>query len=198
MNSKQILEALRGTLNNNNNTHFLGCLSADEVAQLNLRCEDGRHFLFIANVLTSKQIHLMGHWTVFYITTRSIYFFDSYALNPQLYSKYFHNFLNKFKGFTIFKLACRLQSDTSLVCGLYCMQFVHLCDWLGIAKTCHFLENKYHKKKYNLNDRRVLAYAYHTFKKMPVCKDTFCQKGMYYKDCLKLCSEYSNSKCCRF
>ena len=195
MNSKQILEALHGKLNHNNKTHFLGCFSADEVAQLNLICEDGRHFLFIANVLTSEQIHIMGHWIVFYITTHSIFFFDSFALCPRLYSKHFHNFLNKFKGFTIFKLSSRLQSDDSLVCGAYCIQFVFLCDWLGITKTCKFLGNMYHNNNYKLNDRKVLAYVYKKFRNMPLCRNTFCKKGMLYKDCVSLCSMRADFCC---
>ena len=187
MNSEQILQALRGKLDHNN-IHFMGCLSSDKVAQLDLRNKGGKPIAFIANVLSTQEIHLMGHWVAYYITGKCIYFFDSYALNPRSYSQHFLHFLNKHKEFTLFKLAFRLQSDQSLVCGAYCIQFIYLCNRLGIIKTCEFLRNNYEVCSYVINDRKVLDYAYDRFR-MPPCKSTFCKQGMTYKICVRLCTK---------
>ena len=92
MNSEQILHALQGKLSHNN-ICFLGCLPADKVAQLDFRNKDGKPMAFIANVLSTEQIHLMGHWVAYYVTGKCIYFFDSFSLNPRLYSQHFFTFL---------------------------------------------------------------------------------------------------------
>lgn len=187
MNSEQILQALQGKLDHNN-LHFMGCLSADKVAQLDLRNKGGKPMAFIANVLSTKQKHLMGHWVVFYINGKCIYFFDSYSLNPRLYSRHFLHFLNKHKEFTIFKMIFRLQSDYSLVCGAYCIQFLYICNRLGIIKTSEFLRKNYNNCSYVMNDRKVLRYVYKTFK-MPPLQATFSKQGMTYKTCIALCTK---------
>ncbi len=155
MNSEQILHALQGKLSHGN-MHFLGCLSADKVALLDFRNKAGKPLAFIANVLGTQEIHLMGHWVAYYVIGKCIYFFDSFSLNPRLYSRYFLHFLDKHKEFTIFKLAFRLQSDQSLVCGAYCIQFIYLCDHVGIVKTSEFMRNNYDVSNYVRNDRKVL------------------------------------------
>ena len=176
MNSQQILLALRGQVNYNV-VNFIGCLPSNEVAHLDLSHyhKDGKPIVFIANVLSSEQLHVMGHWVVFYIKGKCIYFFDSYALKPRLYSKHFGHFFNNHEGYTILKHKFRLQSDDSLVCGVYCIQFVYLVSQRGIIKTCEYLRNIYHKNNYVMNDRKVLRFAYKTFI-MPPCAKTFSKK----------------------
>ena len=188
MNSEQIIKALQGKLDHDN-MHFMGCLSADKVAQLDLRNKGGKPIAFIANVLSTKQIHLMGHWVVFYIIGKCIYFFDSYSLNPMLYSRHFLHFLNKHKEFTMFKMLFRLQSDQSLVCGAYCIQFIYLCNHLGLIKTSEFLRKNYNTCSYTVNDRKVLCFTYSHFK-MPPLQATFSKQGMTYKTCIKLCTKH--------
>lgn len=188
MNSEQILRALHGKLSHNK-IHFMGCLSADKVALLDFRNKGKKPIAFIANVLSTEDIHLMGHWVGYYVIGKCIYFFDSFSLNPRLYSQHFHHFLNKHKEFTIFKLAYRLQSDQSLVCGAYCIQFIYLCDRVGIIKTSEFMRNNYDVSNYVRNDRKVLSYVYERFK-MPPCRSTFCRQGMTYKMCIRLCTKH--------
>ena len=191
MNSEQILQALRGKLDHKN-VNFMGCLPADHVARLDLRNKGGKPIVFIANVLSTSEIHRMGHWVVYYIAGKCIHFFDSYAINPRLYSRHFLHFLNKHKEFTLLKLAFRLQSDQSLVCGAYCVQFTYLCDRLGIIKASEFLKNNYTVNDYVLNDRKVLKYVYDHFK-MPPCTATFSKHGMTYKTCARLYSKHHHT-----
>lgn len=188
MNNQQIMKALQGRLYHNN-IYFLGCLPADDVAKLNLRSESDKPIVFIANVLGASQASKMGHWVVFYVSDKCIYFFDTYALTPSLYSKYFRSFLNKHKDYPVFKLAAILQSDKTLVWGVYCIQFVYLCNKIGLERTSQFLKDNYDLGNFLKNDRKVLTYAYRMFK-MPPCIKTFCQssQGLTYKHCIsKIC-----------
>ena len=194
MNGQQILRALQGKLSQHN-MHFIGCLSADKVALLDFRNKDDKPIAFIANVLSAEKNHLMGHWVGYYVVGQCIYFFDSFSLNPRLYSQHFLHFLNKHKEFTIFKLAFRLQSDQSLVCGAYCIQFIYLCDHVGIVKTSEFMRKNYDTSNYVRNDRKVLSYAYEKFK-MPPCRSTFCSQGLTYKMCIKLCAKHRHHRHC--
>lgn len=196
MNSQQIQTALRGKINNQQ-INFLGCFSADEIVNLDVvDRKDKRGIVFIANILTKNQLQLMGHWIVFYIANKCIYFFDSYGLEPRLYSKHFINFLKKNSTFTILKNTFRLQADDTLVCGVYCCVFVFLLGKLGIMKTCLFITKSFSRKNFLNNDRKVIRYAYDHFV-MPQCTSTFKpnsnnnnnsninEKAWTYKLCIK-------------
>lgn len=186
MNTQHILQALKGKLNHNT-IHFLGCLSADELPKLNLRDKDGKPLAFIVNVLTSNQKHIMGHWVCVYTIGKCLCYLDSYALEPRLYSRYFVDFFDRYKDFTLLQFKHRLQSDTSLVCGLYCIQFVVLCNHWGIIKASDFFRNNYQTCNYLMNDKNVLRFAYKYFK-LPPCIATFSKNAMTFNTCKAIMS----------
>ena len=67
------------------------------------------------------------HWVAFYYNEdQEMEFFDSFALNPQEYSKNFESFLqiNKLGRFYIRNKKI-LQNENSNICGLYCMLFYY-------------------------------------------------------------------------
>ena len=188
MEARHIMKVLEGKIRPN--VIFLGCLSADEVGRIKLS-DLPRHksVVFIANILSNDSPNTMGHWTAFHILDNSIYFFDSFALSPKLYSPYFRHFIMRHVHYNIFKLGCRLQSDNSMVCGVYCIEFVYKVSLYGIDYVKRYISKRYSSSSYTLNDAKVLQYAYRTFN-MPKYKPVFCNT-LNYKQCIAM---FNNGK----
>ena len=128
MNTNDVMYALRNKLGDK--IYFAGVLSSDEVQSFKIPTLRLKPLIFIANILR-KYDRKLGHWVTFLISKspdNQIFFYDSYGLKPEWYSKDFASFINKNTRYDLYTHNRRLQSPTSLVCGLYCCHFVYLCS----------------------------------------------------------------------
>ena len=85
------------------------------------------------------------HWVVFYRNKEGIIqFFDSFGHKPDFYTFNFVKFLqrNVFESYYIFN-PCTIQSNTSNICGLYCLFFyVYICNDFSFNEfLCQFTNN---------------------------------------------------------
>ena len=76
---------------------------------------------FIANTDVSSQTGT--HWLAFFIGDNTVECFDSYGQNPGVYNALFSAWMQKQTRSERVNQT-RLQSDTSNVCGLYCVYFL--------------------------------------------------------------------------
>lgn len=118
--------------------HVIGVFAADRLP----RGLSRGHGL-IVNV--DPQFRSGSHWCVFFRDDHGTFeFFDSYGLNPRQNSKYFDDWL-KTHACSITWNSLQLQSNTSFVCGLYCIAFLHyrlsgykLQDFVNMFTSDHF------------------------------------------------------------
>jgi hypothetical protein len=98
--------------------HVLGVFAADRLPRMSVQYPRG----FIAN--TDDHVKSGTHWCAFYIPAASsvVEFFDTYGQRPNQYNKHFIEYLSRFSK-VVFKDR-QLQSDTSNVCGLYCLFYL--------------------------------------------------------------------------
>ena len=76
---------------------------------------------FIANTDVSSQPGT--HWLAFFIVDNTVECFDSYGQHPGVYNALFSAWVQNQTG-NVRVNQTRLQSDTSNVCGLYCVYFL--------------------------------------------------------------------------
>ena len=134
---------------------------------------------YIVNTVSNAE--LMGHWVLFYYEEDgNVLFIDSLAQHPSVYGG---NILINFRDFYA-KIAVkkRIQSNTSLVCGLYCIHFTfYLNEKYSMKKILsHFSRN------YRKNDRiveRILP-------KLGInrCQLKLCPVLMYNTKCFSVCT----------
>ena len=136
MDNVQLSTAIRNNLPARCVGQFLGCLTVDELRNVNIPLRHNPLFI-IVNILPSSKIKHMGHWVLLYIENRVIHFFDSFALHPDNYSKYLTNFLQKHKYFKLWLMKRQLQSVSSHTCGAYVLYFMYvICNkGLQVLKT---------------------------------------------------------------
>lgn len=80
-------------------------------------------FAFVVN--TDKHTLPGKHWCVFFIISKyRCEFFDSYANEANYYSSYFRSYIEENK-FIVNQNYKRLQSNTSNVCGHYCLYYLY-------------------------------------------------------------------------
>ena len=183
MDNEQLATAVRKYLPPRCFKKFLGCLTVDEVAKLNIPYEHDP-LIIIVNILPSSKINLMGHWVLMYIENKTIYFLDSYGLHPKNYSRYFTQFLHNHKGFKLNLNKRQLQSPTSYVCGAYVLFFIHTICHRGIKFLKKVLQNKFRNSTPTQNDRAILVFVYKHFPGlMTKCRDTFCKDSLTFKQC---------------
>lgn len=155
MDTKDILYVLRNKLGNK--THFAGVFSSDQVRDLQIPLTREKPIALIANILR-KDDERMGHWTVFTISEspqKYIYFYDSYGLNPDIYTPDFKAFIEKNRSYEIYTFNRKLQHSTSSVCGLYCAQFIYLISRYAISKVVEILRRVFPTEHGRNNDRKV-------------------------------------------
>ena len=134
---------------------------------------------YIVNTISDAKI--MGHWVMFYFNIDDeVLFIDSFAKHPSVYGGNILKFYNDLNVKIVVK--SQLQSDNSLVCGLYCLHFLFYLNKSYKMRRIlsHFSDN------YRKNDRiveRILA-------KIGVsrCVQSFCPSLMYNKKCLAECT----------
>ena len=184
MNGTQIVDALKFKLDRNK-VDFWGCFTSDEIAKFKIPFKHNKPIQFVSNILSRYSKVTMGHWVLFHIQGNVIFFFDSFAMKPALYSDYFKLFLRAHPAFSLKLLNTRLQGANSLVCGAYVVQTSHWLSIYGMNGLPRKL-NKMYSKKYDENDSKVLRFVYRHFD-MPQCSKVFCD-GLTYTQCKKLCS----------
>ena len=125
----------------------------------------------------------IGHWLLFYKRNSCLYFFDSFALNPIAYggaiSKLFYNFpLHKIHG-----ISDQVQSDSSYVCGAYCIFFANL---MSNAYAIHRI-NSIFSKNTEKNDLIVTNFLYNMIGIKISCSKHFCPSIVFNSRCRKFC-----------
>ena len=158
MDAYDLLYALRNKLGNK--IDFAGVFSSDHVREFHLPLRRDKTIAFIANILREGDTRL-GHWVAFAITKppqNRIYFYDSYGLNPVLYTPDFKVFLKRNSDFEIYSFNRRLQSPKSSVCGLYCAHFIYLISKYEINKAVNILRRVFPTERGRKNDQRVYEF----------------------------------------
>ena len=158
MNSYDIYEVLRNRVGRN--ILFRGVLASDQVKSFEIPNMRDKDIAFIANILRLGDKR-MGHWVVFLITkspTKEIYFFDSYGLSPVFYSNDFAEFLKCNKEFELYAIKRKLQSDTSLVCGLYASWYIYHCSRYSLSRVMHILKKNFPTDNGKHNDKAVFNF----------------------------------------
>ena len=134
---------------------------------------------YIVNTISDAKI--MGHWVMFYFDANGeVLFIDSFAKHPSMYGGNIFKFYTDLNVKIVVK--SQLQSNDSLVCGLYCLHFLfYLKEKYSMRRILsHFSDN------YRKNDRiveRILA-------KIGVdrCVLSFCPSLMYNRKCMAMCT----------
>jgi len=118
-------------------------------------------FGFIAN--TDPHNAHGQHWCAFYCDTPGyVDFFDSYGREPSRNSEHFQSWLNK-KAKTIRINRIQLQSETSSVCGLYCVLFLR--ERL-LGHSYQDFINKFDSMALNSNDEYIASTMLNAY---PIC-----------------------------
>ena len=152
MNTADIHYVLKGKVGNK--ILFRGVLAADQVRSLQIPNDRERDIAFVANILRLGDKR-MGHWVVFLILKspmKKIYFFDSYGMQPTFYSSDFDDFLKRNREYQLYILDRKLQSDESLVCGLYASWFIYHCSRYTLSKVIQILKKSFAVGKEEEND----------------------------------------------
>ena len=182
MDNVQLSAAIRNNLPAPCVQQFLGCLTVDQLAELNIPYKHDPLYI-IVNILPTSKIELMGHWVLVYIENRVIYFFDSFAMHPKNYSPYFTRFLLKHEGFDLWLMERQLQSASSHTCGAYVLYFMHVICTKGLQALRTILKKDFKHSSGLQNDRFILLYVYKYFPWLHFnCQETFCRNR--YKHCV--------------
>ena len=158
MNTDDILYVLKGRLGRN--IIFHGVLSSDQVRSFEIPKIRDNNIAFIANILRLGDLR-MGHWVVFLITkspTNEIYFFDSYALKPAFYCGDFEFFLKRNSIYEAYNITRKLQSDASLICGLYASWYIYHCSRHSIYRVTQILGKTFKDRSGYENDKIVFNF----------------------------------------
>ena len=177
MNGYEIERGLKDVLGDN--IIFLGCYWMEDASSiLRSAVTKSRPCVIILNTIKKNAKEgLMGHWISIYINygNLTLGYFDSYNLEPELYSRGMSKFLRD-KPWSLYKLSYRIQGISSLVCGVYTMYYVYLLSRHSLKKSFAHIHKKFKKHQYKNNDKLILRIAYKIFH-MPVCEKTFCLRA---------------------
>ena len=158
MNTNDIRYVLQNKLGSK--IYFIGVLSSDQVASFQIPAFREKSLVFIANIL-KRYDRRLGHWVVFLINkspNNKIFFYDSYGLKPSWYSKDFESFINKNADYDLYSHDRKLQSETSLFCGLYCCHFVYLCSKYEIGRVCQIIKKTFPSSNGAKNDKKIFDF----------------------------------------
>jgi len=177
MDNIQLSSAIRNNLPTRCANRFLGCLTVDELTNVNIPLKHDPVFI-IVNILPSSKIKRMGHWVLLYVENKVIHFFDSFAIHPNNYSTYFTRFLCNHKGFKLWLMQRPLQSAASHTCGAYVLYFMYVICSNGLEALKNNLKRKFKNSSALQNDRRILQFVYKKFSFLNSnCQETFCQNN---------------------
>lgn len=175
MNGEEILQALNGKLGTKIN--FLGIHTLHTLHEVvNEVYSSYTSGAFILNTLPiESKTNTMGHWVGVYLNGASLTtaFFDSYNLEPKIYSTLLHHALNPPSRRAYYRNSFRLQSLSSYVCGIYALHFIYHCSHYGVRSAFNYFHKYFNKRNPVLNDRMIVKIAYKLYR-MPRCVKTFC------------------------
>ena len=104
---------------------------------------------FIANTDIKSQSGT--HWLAFFIENNTVDCFDSYGQHPGVYNALFSAWMQN-QSLNVRVNQTRLQSDTSSVCGLYCVYFLRQ-RLLGHSMKC--IIERFNVTDFEANDRYI-------------------------------------------
>ena len=124
-------------------------------------------FGFIVN--TDNHSQPGKHWCAFYIYRKGCgEFFDSYSRDPSYYKKDFYSFFSRNALENGLVNRHRLQSNSSNVCGLYCL-FYLIRRFNGVSMKN--IVNNFSVSDFSLNDLLIYENVTNTF---PFCVKNEC------------------------
>lgn len=126
---------------------FKGTFSCDKVSGEQL----GKQYIIVVNTVSSENTG--EHWVLFYQPNKhNIIWFDSLANKFESYSTCFTKIFHKLtKNKQIIKNEQALQSDSSNLCGVYCIYFaIHL----ALGKDINTIIGKFSRNKLK-NDQLI-------------------------------------------
>ena len=163
-------------------------MAADQVNSFEIPNDREKDIAFVANILRLGDKR-MGHWVVFLIIKspmKKIYFFDSYGMEPTFYSGDFDNFLKRNREYELYTLNRKLQSDESLVCGLYASWYIYHTSRYTLSKVMQLLKKSFTSGKEKENDKAVFQFY---LKKLNRKKCSYWrnidESLVTYKQCMK-------------
>ena len=158
MNTSDIYYVLKGKVGSK--ILFRGVMAADQVNSFKIPSCREKDIAFVANILRTGDKR-MGHWVVFLITKspmKKIYFFDSYGMDPVFYSGDFEDFLKCHREYELYTLQGKLQSDESLICGLYASWYIYHCSRYALSKVMQILKKSLIIGKEKENDKIIFRF----------------------------------------
>lgn len=192
MDTREIESALRGKIGGLIN--YKGIYTSDKLPYIHY---SSKPIIFIANTLESTaDISITGHWLAFYIEfypKKRIIFFDSFGLNPRIYSSYFSEYFDeKYSSFPIYDFAVQLQPDNSQKCGLYVIHFIHYVSYNGIDKFISYMPTIFSSKKLENNDQYVTKYYFKHLSKVKNCSywKTGNKRAITFKECKRIFGKF--------
>ena len=128
---------------------FIGCFASDQLENLSLN-----HFPCTL-IVNTDELKMPGtHWICFRISKQNIEMFDSLGLiyNNELPIRILA-FVQRFSVSRSFKFNRRLQSDSSILCGFYCIFFIFMRQFCSFGKIQQFFNENFTK-----NDRIIIKF----------------------------------------
>ena len=129
----------------------------------------------------------MGHWLGLFLVGKKGYFLDSLAKNYGFYGGKLLNFITGLNLKILHRMRYRLQNDSSLTCGLYCLYFAREIQLHGVNNVLKNLFDFFFKNNWLANDRKIIRYCY-TYFPMPSCQRTLCDWVSREECQLSVCS----------
>ena len=120
MDNFQISSILRGDIRVRN--IFKGCFMNNAVPFPKISSSD--ESCYVVNVISNP--YVMGHWVCFYFRDNTMFFFDSFGVDPTIYSGDIKFLFNNYIGEKIIVVTNPIQSSTSNVCGGYVIWFLKM------------------------------------------------------------------------
>ena len=120
---------------------FLGCFACDQLKNLSLS-------LFPCTLIVNTDKHGMSgtHWICFRISYRKVEMFDSLGL---IYENKLPieilAFIQRFSVSRDIKFNERLQPDSSVLCGFYCIFFIFLRQFCSFGQIQKFFDDDLNK-----------------------------------------------------
>lgn len=129
---------------------------------------------FIAN--TDSSTKTGQHWLAFFMKNNIIECFDSYGQHPGVYNDEFTYWITKHTQ-TVRVNCQRIQSDTSNVCGLYCIYYLHQ---RLLGKNLDQIVSQFSRYDFEANDQYILNLM------MDMFSDCVARECVYSQTCQPL------------
>ena len=158
---------------------FLKCFASGDIPSSFLSCDNG---FIVVNTL-NKAGSVMGHWTVLFIRSRVLHFYDSFGRLPSEYKGGIFRFYSDYPLEKIVVFNEALQVDTSYACGAYAIFFSSM---MALGHSLYRLRKTFGKNKKN-NDKIVIQFVYKKTGTLKQCNSRYCPSYMFGVSCRKYC-----------